>query len=201
MRFRSLVALFAALVLFVGACGGDDDESADDGGDTTEESQDNADTGDAGDTADDAGDTGDEGDQGDDGDDSAGLDIPEGADLGECGFLVDFAESMGGNPMSMFAGDGMQSMAEGLASAADKAPSEISEDLHVMADGFGEVAEAMDGLELDFSDPQNMDPEVMEKMTTAMESMNTAEFQEASENVTAWMQDACPDLAGVSGTP
>lgn len=194
MRFRSIMALLAALCLFLAACGGDDDDTnaADDG----KEQADNQDDGEATDA---------------DGDDEASADvddpdaadIPDDLDLGECGFLADIFAGFETEGMNLFSGDGMSDMAEGLSNAAGNAPSEISDQIATMATYFGDVAEALDGADIDLSDPANVDPAAMEAMTEAMSQLEDAEFTAASEEFSQWAEANCSEIAGTNpfGTP
>lgn len=176
------VALLAALALLLAACGDDDDTATE----TTGEADGADDTGGSEDT--------------DGGSDDQDL---EGADLGECGFFVEFADSFDDvDPSEMFAageeidfGSFFGPIAAQFDSVADAAPSEIQDAFRTVADDFAEVADALDGVVIDLSNPQEMDPEAVEALETMESSFDTPEFDAASAEIDAWMQDNCPDLA------
>lgn len=182
-RFR-LLSLLVALGLLVSACG-DDDSSIDTsaaGEDTTDTSSELEET------------TGDE---------PAGVDedaLAEG--LGECGFLAEFATAFDDfDPTAAFSGTEavdfgqmFAPIAEAAEDVAAEAPSEIKDAFETLADGFSTVAEELDGVVIDMSDPENIDPEAM----AAFEDLDASfgeEFDAAGEEIDAWMSENCADFA------
>lgn len=184
MRFRRLLALLAVFVLLIAACGGDDDDSssADDGdGEPTQDIDRDADS--------------------DDGPaDSDSTEIPDDVDVGECGFVVELFESFDAIPDdSMFGGsDGMATMAQGFANVAKNAPSEIRDQFETLAEIFGAVSAEMADIDIDFSDPEAIDPAAFESVEIAMQGLGDPSFQAASEDIAEWMQNACPELGDLA---
>lgn len=178
LRLPLLILLVMGLV--VAACGDDDDSSS------TDQSSDQSDDG-SGTAGDDSGDDG-----------SAA------AVGGDCGFLVDFAgafEGIGDPTAELQSGQALDfgKLYSGVADAteqmADNAPSEIEDAFKVIADAFRTVADELDGVTLDFSDPQNIDPEAL----AAFDQLDSAfgdDFNAAAEEVDAWITANCSDLAG-----
>ncbi len=82
-------------------------------------------------------------------------------------------------------------LADQLSQVADAAPDEIADSFHTLADGFKEVADQLDGVKIDFSDPQNMDPDAMAKLEAVGSTLDTAEFQAASDEIDAWISANC----------
>lgn len=181
-----LLSLLVVLGLLVAACGDDDDTStATD--DTAEESEDSTDTTEAEDAAD--------GDEGIDEDAMA-------ESLGECGFLAGFATAFEDfDPTAMYSGEEATDfgqifapLAEAARDVADDAPSEIQDAFRTVADGFGAVAEELDGVVIDLTDPEAMDPEAMAKLES-LETSFGEEFESASTEIDTWMRENCADIA------
>ncbi len=82
-------------------------------------------------------------------------------------------------------------LADQLTQVADAAPDEIADSFHTLADGFKQVADQLKGVSIDFSDPQNMDPDALAKLEAVGSSLDTAEFQAASDDVDTWMSANC----------
>ncbi len=82
-------------------------------------------------------------------------------------------------------------LADQLTQVADAAPDEIADSFHTLADSFKQVADQLKGVSIDFSDPQNMDPEALAKLQAVGSTMDTAEFQAASDEVDAWISANC----------
>ena len=185
-----LLSLLAVLGLLFAACG--DDDTSSEASDTTAETSE--------DTADDAGDdTSDESSE--ESSDEGGTDLSD-VDFGECGFLADFAQTFEGlDESAMFGGeDGdfgsfIQSSADALEQVADDAPSEIQDSFRVMADAFGQLAEGLEGVSLDLSDPENIDPEAMQAFEEVGQVFESPEFTEASDEIDAWITENCPELS------
>jgi hypothetical protein len=177
-RIRFL-SLFVILGLLFAACGDDDDTATDDTTTTTADDSD---------------------------DDEGGLSDAErdeiAAGMGRCGFLVGFAEIFADTDFeNVFAsGEAMDfgqlydSMAAGMRQVADAAPSEIQDAFQTVAAGFTAVADELDGVVLDMSDPAGMDPEVMAKLE-GMDQQFDAEFEQASSEIEQWLEANCADMA------
>lgn len=176
-RWRLFAALFAALML-LGACGGDDGDSAEgengDSATTTEASNDGG-----------SGDNG-SGGGGGSGDLSA---ILSDSDCRE------FVEAMQGFDGSDFTNPGdLGELAGQFRSAADSAPSEIRDDMRVVAEAFAAFAETLDDLGVDFSDPSsffNLTEAQNAELEAASQQFDTPEIEAAGERVEAFIEDNC----------
>lgn len=184
MRRTRLLSLFVVLGLLVAACGDDDDTSTATEDTTADETAEPEDTGDDGGDADEVEDA-----------------LAEG--LGECGFLAGFATAFEDfDPTAMYSGTEATDfgaifapLAEAANDVADAAPSEIQDAFETVAEGFGAVADQLEGVVIDLSDPQSIDPEAMAQL----ESLDTSfgeDFEAASAEIDAWINENCADLAG-----
>lgn len=179
-----LLSLFVVLGLLVAACGDDDTSTATD--DSVEGSEDTTET-----TAEDP----------DDGD--GGVDEDAMAEsLGECGFLTGFATAFEDfDPTAMYSGEEATDfgqlfapLAEAARDVADDAPSEIQDAFRTVAEGFAAVAEELDGVVIDLTDPEAMDPEAMAKLES-LETSFGEDFESASTEIDTWMSENCADIA------
>lgn len=183
MHRTTIIAPLVAIALLFTACGDDDDTTTatDDVADVAEETE--------SDTVDDGA--------------SSDVDQDElAASMGECGFLAAFATAFSEfDPTSMYSGEEATDFGQIFAPLADAtqevaaaAPPEISDAFATLADGFSQVAAELEGVVLDLSDPEGMDPETMAKL----ESLDTAfgaEYEAAAADIEAWMTENCSDLA------
>lgn len=182
MRRIRLLSLLVALGLVVSACGDDDagttDATAEDDTETSATVEDT---------------------------DDESTDVDEDAlaeGLGECGFLAEFATAFDDlDPTAALSGTEavdfgqmFAPLAEAAEDVAAEAPSEIKEAFETLAEGFGTVAEQLDGVVIDMSDPQNIDPEAMAAFED-LDSSFGAEFDAAGEEIDAWMTENCADFA------
>ena len=138
-------------------------------------------------------------------DDDSGSDVDEDAmaeRLGECGFLTGFATAFEDfDPTAMYGGEEATDfgqifapLAQAAQDVAEAAPDEIREAFRTMADGFSAVAAELEGVVVDFTDPESMDPETMAKL----ESLDGAfddEYEAAAEEIDGWVSENCADLA------
>jgi hypothetical protein len=69
------------------------------------------------------------------------------------------------------------------------APDEIKDDLQVLSDGIGKMAEAFKGV--DFSSGATPDADQLAKIQEVMGSLDSAKLQAASKNIEAWAQANC----------
>ncbi len=182
MTHRSLwklaLGLVGVLALLLGACGDDDDASTDAG--TVENDGSASDSGD--------------GDVEEAAEDAAEGEIDAAFD-GDCAFLGQFAGAgfeEGFDPTAALtggdAGEAFAILAEQFEEVADAAPGEIEDSFATLAEGMGSFAEAFSGI--DFSDPSSIDPEALESLE-AFEDGPGAEFEAASEEVSAWIEENC----------
>ena len=180
-RFLPLSTL-VALGLLAGACG-------DDGGDETATDE-TTDT-----TADEATDST-EGDESD-----VDLDL-DGVDVGECGFLAGAVEEFANvDPTALLGAGGpvdfgafFAPVADAIAAVAGDAPSEIRPQFELLAATLGNIADELEGVVIDFTDPEGPDPETLAKLE-ALETSFTPEVDAANEEISAWVEANCPDLS------
>ena len=184
MRRHRLLALLAALAILLSACGGDD-------GDSSAE-RDITDV--AG--GDDSGDSGDSDDSGDEGSDDGG-DALAAFTSDECGDLYQglagAAAAFGGTGPD---GGDLTDAAEYFEQVADDVPNEIEADFRIFAEAYTAFAEAAEDAGIDFSDPDTMTPEALEKLGEAASAFEEAEVQEASERISEFAEEACGTADG-----
>ena len=188
MRRLLAAAALAALTLGTAACGDDDEASSLTRPDTTEEPDaEESDTTDAPDgaeapesTQDDATDdteapeTTDEGDEGG---------LPVGDLSEECRLLKSQIEEQ------FDADSSFADFADAFEEVKSITPDDIDDDLDVLRDAYDDLAQIIEDNGGDLAEAMT-DPEVVEKM----EGLNSAEVQEASENVEEFFEEACPDV-------
>lgn len=184
-RMRKAAALAAVVVLGLGAaaCGDDDSAGEDVEVDDTRPNE-TTETTDDGATTD--GVT-------DDGGSSTGSDL--GTFVGEdcLAFTTALMEasSAAGNVFSG-ATDELEDVADYFGDVAKNLPAEIRGDFETFADAYEDFARAIADAGIDFEDPSTFqDPAVMEKLTPAMEALDSAEVQQASENIESWLDETC----------
>ncbi|HSP03222.1 MAG TPA: hypothetical protein VLR27_06950 [Acidimicrobiales bacterium] len=185
MHRSKIFAPLVAVALLFAACGDDDDTST-----ATDDT-----------VADETTETATEEETEDDG----GSDVDEEAmaeGLGECGFLTGFATAFEDfDPTAMYGGEEATDfgqifapLAQATQDVAEAAPEEIRDAFRTMADGFSEVAAELEGVVIDFADPESMDPEAMAKLESLGEAFGD-EYEAAAEAVDAWVSENCADLA------
>jgi hypothetical protein len=165
--------MVAVLLVFSGAaCGGDDDsadepEATDDGSPT-----------------DDGGDSG----------GSTDADLVDGFLDEDCQFLLAGAFL---NPLgATVSGDdpNFGDTADQLDAIADSAPDEIQDALATLAEGFAEIAEIFE--DIDLSDPSSFqDPDVVSKFNE-LEEIADEDYEAAADEISTWMSENCSGLAG-----
>lgn len=176
MRKVTAIVLVGCLALAAGACGGDDDEAADETTTTTVATSD--------------GDAADSGDSTDDGGADTTVDpdvlgfLPE-----DCQFLLAGAFL---NPLASLGPGGevdFDGAAEQLASIADAAPAEVAGAMEVIADGFSQLAERLEGIDL--TDPQAFADPAVAAAFEDLEGVFDEEFEAAGETVSAYVEENC----------
>lgn len=185
MHRSKILSPLVAVALLVTACGDDDDTSAatDDTvvDETTETATEEETAGDGG----------------------ADIDEETMAEgLGECGFLTGFATAFEDfDPTAVYGGEEATDfgqlfapLAQATQDVAEAAPEEIRDAFRTMADGFSEIAAELEGVVIDFADPESMDPEAMAKLESLGEAFGD-EYEAAAEEVDAWVSENCADLA------
>lgn len=178
MRKLTMMLLAGCLALVAAACGGDsgsDDTAAADDTTTTAAATDGGE-----------GATDDGARNGDDeliDPDALGF-LPE-----DCRFLLAGAFL---NPLASLGPSGevdFDAAAQQLAAIADAAPAEVAGAMEVIANGFSEVAQRLEGVDL--TDPQAFsDPAVMAAFED-LDDVFDAEFEAAGETVSRYVEDSC----------
>ena len=168
MRFR---ALFLLIALLLAACGGsatpeaDDPDDTDDQATTTTAAVDEPD---------------------DDNDDQT-----TGLPTGECmaiGVALSQAASMG----LLGQGGDPTDAADSLTAMSGAAPAEIADDFEILAEAYAAFAAALEDAGVDFSDPGSMSsPEAQAALTTAGEAFASSDVEEASNNISEYMDEVC----------
>lgn len=179
MVARRAGAVLLAMMLGAGlaACG-DDGGSEDDAVDQVDRDGNGSDDGDDGNTDDGSSDDGNT----DDGED---IDLPDsifGSE--ECAEIFEAFSAFG----AVFSGQGSSDfgdLADGFDAIAESAP-EIADDLETMADAYRAFDDAVG--DADLSDPSVFQSA---EFLEASEAFNSEEFDEASDNVSAFMNEAC----------
>jgi len=166
---RLAALLLAAFALLAAGCGGDDSDSSASGDDAAVVETEATDAADDLTTEDDG--------AADDG--TAPL-------AGECANFAGLSAKLS----SAFAGtNGIDSAAEVFDEIADQVPDEIRDDYEVLADNFQELADALKGIDL--SAGETPSPEALAKLQELSKSMDSAEVQQASQHIEAWVQKHC----------
>ena len=173
---RMLMVLLIAVVALVAAgCGGDDNESsADTGTAVVTETAASADTTSTDDTT------------ATDASESSTDEIDLGKLKGECtqfaGISTKLAQSLSGqNP-------DLESASKAFDEIADQVPDEIKADYKILAENFEKLAEALKGVDLTSGTPS---PEALAKLQELGASMDSAEVQQATQHIEAWVQENC----------
>ncbi len=81
-------------------------------------------------------------------------------------------------------------LADQFADVADDAPEEIAGAFATLADAFGQAADALEGVSLDFSDPANNDPEAIAQFESLGEVFNE-EVEQASTDISEFFATEC----------
>ena len=78
-----------------------------------------------------------------------------------------------------------------LEAMASKAPDEIRDDLLTVAQGYAAYSQALQDSGWDPSSGEAPPPDVMAALTAAGQALDDADFQAASDRVSAWFADNC----------
>ena len=176
---RLAVLLLAALALLVAGCGGDDSNDA--AGETDTVVVD--DTGSSATTDDDSTETSDDATETDDDTTETGGGVLEGECAEFAGLSARLSQALSGSTSDLDSASGV------FDELADQVPDEIRDDYRVLADNFRELASALEGVDL--SSGEAPSPEVLAKIQEITQSMDSAEVQEASQNIEAWAKENC----------
>lgn len=129
-------------------------------------------------------------------------DAPTSEELADAGGLLtdadcqQYVEAFGQPPSVTDPGslDGIQQTADVLDDAADRVPDEISDDFRVIASAYRVFADAFVDMNLDFTDPAAvaaLGAEDLAKLEAAGQAMSSAEVQEATDNLEAFLAQHC----------
>jgi hypothetical protein len=120
-------------------------------------------------------------------DSETSTDIDLGNLSGECaqfaGISSKLAQSLGGQDANI------EDAAKAFDDIADQVPDEIKDDYQVIAENFSKIAEALKGVDL--TSGQTPSPEALAKLQELSKSMDSAEVQQASQHIEAWVQEHC----------
>ena len=120
-------------------------------------------------------------------DSETSTDIDLGNLSGECaqfaGISSKLAQSLSGQDANM------EDAAKAFSEIADQVPDEIKDDYQVIAQNFAKIAEALKGVDL--TSGQTPSPEALAKLQALSKTMNSAEVQQASQHIEAWVKEHC----------
>jgi predicted RND superfamily exporter protein len=120
-------------------------------------------------------------------DSETSTDIDLGNLSGECaqfaGISSKLAQSLSGQDANI------EDAAKAFDEIADQVPDEIKDDYQVIAENFSKIAEALKGVDL--TSGQTPSPEALAKLQELSKSMDSAEVQQASQHIEAWVQEHC----------
>ncbi len=106
---------------------------------------------------------------------------------GECtqfaGVSTKIAESLSGQDANI------EDAAKAFDEIASQVPDEIKDDYQVIAENFSKIAEALKGVDL--TSGKAPSAEALAKLQEVSQSMDSAEVQQASKNIEAWVQQNC----------
>lgn len=170
MRFR-VFSLLIALVL--AACGGSGTPDADDLGTDDQTTTTTATTASVED------------------DDETGNDTTTGLPSGQC-ISLSMALSQAAGLGMLGQGGEPGDAADSLMALAEAAPAELADDFEVMAAAFAEFAATLEDAGVDFNDPATLSSsEGQAAIIAAGEAFSSPEVQEASENMSAYLEEVC----------
>jgi cytochrome oxidase Cu insertion factor (SCO1/SenC/PrrC family) len=120
-------------------------------------------------------------------DSGTSTDVDLGNLSGECaqfaGISSKLAQSLSGQDANM------EDAAKAFADIADQVPDEIKDDYQVIAENFAKIAEARKGVDL--TSGQTPSPEALAKLQELSKTMDSAEVQQASQHIEAWVSEHC----------
>ena len=120
-------------------------------------------------------------------DSGTSTDVDLGNLSGECaqfaGISSKLAQSLSGQDANM------EDAAKAFADIADQVPDEIKDDYQVIAENFAKIAEALKGVDL--TSGQTPSPEALAKLQELSKTMDSAEVQQASQHIEAWVSEHC----------
>jgi hypothetical protein len=138
---------------------------------------------------------GDDSGGGDGGGGDGGGSIDGGAlDASTCAQVIAaMASAYSGTTAAMTGGNAgeMQSSIDALENFAANAPDEIADDMQTLAAAYAQVTQALADSGYDPASGVAPTPEQAAALQQATAGLNSEEFQQASDNVTAWFQEQC----------
>ena len=168
---RLTVLLLAVLALLAAGCGGDDESQASDETETA-----------IVETTDDG-----TGTEGEDATETAATEDDGAALGGECaefaGLSARLSQALSGSSSDL------DSASQVFDDLADQVPEEIRDDYEVLADNFRELAEALQGVDLQSGETPSQ--EDLAKIQELTQSLDTPEVQEAAGTIEAWATENC----------
>jgi hypothetical protein len=113
--------------------------------------------------------------------------LPQGVDVSDdCRELYNkFATAVGGAT----AGEGFGGLEDVFNQLADSVPADLEDDVHVLADAYGKLADLVAPYNGDFGKAM-ADPKVQEQLA----SISSPEFEQASNNLSQYFEQTCPEL-------
>ncbi len=120
-------------------------------------------------------------------DSGTSTDVDLGNLSGECaqfaGISTKLAQSLSGQDANI------EDAAKAFDEIADQVPDEIKDDYKVISENFAKIADALKGVDL--TSGQAPSPEALAKLQEISASMDSAEVQQASQHIEAWVQANC----------
>ena len=178
-NYRRHLAAIASFTMIVAACGsGDSASTLEQAAESEASDSDEVDIGD---------------------DDLEGLDLEELSDVvgdlpgvsGECEALLELFISIGG----AFLGGDVSSFDAGALAGL---PGDVQQDAALVADTLAQFSDAMQDLGIDLTDPTafaTLSESEMEEFGALSESLNTEEFNAASDSLSAYGEEECDEFA------
>jgi hypothetical protein len=176
-----LLAALAALLLTAAACGGDDEESA--AGTQAPAATAEPATTEAADT------TSDESEESESTEESGTPNLANEDCRELVGLGTKVSQALGGT------GGDIEQTQEFLDAFADDAPEEIREDFRVIAEAYGKIAEALEGVDL--TEGAQPDAEALAKLQQLSTELDQVRLEEANDNITAWVDENCGTTGGI----
>lgn len=116
-----------------------------------------------------------------------------------CPELLGWASDSAAATNAAFAGGGTNTAgfeftADYFQEFADRAPSEIRDDMETFADAFSNFYNTLDEIDIDFTDPSSfasLSPEQLQNLEEAAALMDSPELEEAADNIQAFFEREC----------
>lgn len=114
---------------------------------------------------------------------------------GECADFVEAFGNAGAAVGSAFGGGGssddLAQVADYFEEIASNVPEDIRGDFEVFAEAYSDFAQALADSGIDLSDASTANPEDLAALQAVMEAFSAPEVQEASDNISAWVEESC----------